>query len=665
MTDVSVSARDAAITVRQLYWMTLLLVTVSAPLMLELPWWISLLAVVLIAWRYFSARMGFGLMKRRYRVMLIVCTLATVLNSYGTVAGRDAGVALLLLMLALKLLEIRTEREALVFLFLNYFLVVTHFLFTQSIPVALYALVCVLGITVFVIRLQQGAGTRPLRHTLALTLKLFAQALPTMLILFVLFPRLPSPFWKSPGNSQTAKSGLSEIMRPGDINQLIRSHAIAFRVKFDTQAPPRKKLYWRGPVLRHFDSRNWYGVDKTHVRTPQRFVGGRVYSYTIMLEPHQQHILPALDIPTEQSRGYQGRDLNLWSPTDITERIQYTLVSHTDVPINQAPSAFELQAYLRIPKDKNPQTQAHALRLRQAAASPAKFVETVLHQFREQEFAYTLNPPTLGAHSIDDFLFRSRRGFCEHYASAFVVLMRLGGVPARVVTGYQGGEFNPLGDYYIVRQSDAHAWAEIWLKDQGWVRVDPTGYIAPSRIERGIDASFSNEPSWAALRNASSSWGHQFELYWDSANRVWNQWILGYGEGVQEGLLRYLGLDGTDWPNLVLVLISLLALAFCVLALYYHLRNKKNHAREEYVRLYALFCTKLHKHGLTRHPWEGPQSYAHRVSTQRPELTDITNRITALYINLAFTPNTKTKQDLRSLRYYVKQNYFRQAPTVR
>src|SRR5690606_7385087 len=360
-------------------------------------------------------------------------------------------------------------------------------LYGQSLLLLPYMLFAAWLLTVTLLRTHQLTAAMPMREAAALTGRMLLIALPLAALLFLFFPRLPGQFWALPARDQ-ASTGVSDEMSPGDVSELSVSGAIAFRVRFHDDAPPPSELYWRGPVLHDFDGRTWRRASAVFV--PQQIVtSGPAYRYRLTLEPHQRRWVFALDAPSEwpRARAFRTPDLQLLTPAQspVSTLTSFELESHTRYEVAGALPHAMRNADLHLPPDRNPRTLALAREMRGRVSSDAAFVEAVLAMFREQEFFYTLEPPRLELHSVDDFLFNTRRGFCEHFASAFTVLARAAGTPARVVTGYQCGEFNPLGGYFIVRQSDAHAWSEVWLEGRGGVRVDPTAAVAPERIESG------------------------------------------------------------------------------------------------------------------------------------------------------------------------------------
>jgi protein-glutamine gamma-glutamyltransferase len=551
-----------------LLWLILPLAMVLAPHALDLPIWISL------SWVIFALLSVHSSQRKKtwsgwLKMLLSLAGVAGVLLQYGTVIGPQGGVALLVFLSGAKLLEIQTSRDRLGLLFVGCFLLVAYFLNSQSLLMAGYMVFAAGALVAAMIantqtNTQTSLQTSPqaapeLRATLGMAGRLLVQALPLALLLFLLFPRLQGPLWGLPQQG-AAQTGLSDRMSPGDFGQLTLSDEIAFRVEFSTPPPSPNALYWRGPVLWDFDGRTWqtrFSVPTTSVRVEAL---GRPITYAITLEPHRQRWLFLLGLPRELPAKVAsietslGPDLQWLSKTAITQRLRYQIDADLDYRFEaDGLSATSRSRTLALPEG-NPQARALAAQwVKQTAnqsASEQAIVNQALAHFRNEAFFYSLKPPLLGENSVDDFLFVSRRGFCEHYASAFVVLMRAAGIPARVVTGYQGGELNPLGNYWIVRQRDAHAWAEVWLPNLGWTRVDPTAAVAPNRVERGLNAALPANERPAGLMTLNTNWLMPLRQGWDLINNQWNQWVLGYNQDRQREFLARLNPFLSTWQGM-------------------------------------------------------------------------------------------------------------------
>ena len=621
---------------RHILWLLCGLSMVSAPHVERLPWWLVGLVVTLAAWRVYLGYARLPLPGRWVLIMVVVGATAGVYFNYRTIFGRDAGVALLIVMLALKLLETRVLRDAMLLIFLSYFLVITNFLYSQTIPTALYMLVCVWVITATMTGLQHTRHEPPFHIQLRNAAVLLAQCVPLMLVLFLLFPRVSGPLWGLPQEAATGVSGLSDTMTPGSVSSLILSDAVAFRVKFDAAIPQPRHLYWRGPVMWDFDGQTWtapralYGIPEFTTSSPP-------VNYEVTLEPHNKRWLFALDIPGKvPPRAIASSDFQLLAIEPVNNRMRYQMSSFLEFSYGAAENRWALRRSLALPAGHNPRALAFAQTLRARYPDDRDLMRAVLAMFRNERFFYTLTPPLLTSpHPMDEFLFDTRSGFCEHYSSAFAVLMRAAGIPARIVTGYQGGEVNQLGNYLIVRQADAHAWTEVWFPDAGWVRVDPTAAVSPLRVESGISAAVPRSDPLPLLVRAEFEALRQLRLTWDLMANTWNQWVLGYTPERQRLLLARVGIDDSTWHTLAVVLVC--ASFFVVLILLgFLLRSVRARVRDPVRIAYLRFCDKLQRRGLPRHPAEGPQDYSRRLERLRPDLAPAVAAITNLYVGLRY-----------------------------
>lgn len=571
------------------------------------------------------------------RVGVAFAALIGVMASYRTLNGIDAGTALLIVMAGMKLLETNSMRDLTVVVFLCYFALFAAFLYNQNIMLLPYMMLTAWLLTATLMRIHQTEAM-PIREAAGTTAKMFLQALPLAVLLFLFFPRLPGQFWAVPAREK-AMTGLSEEMTPGDVSELSLSSAIAFRVKFQGEPPPPRDRYWRGPVLHQFDGRTWRRTATPF--TPQEVVSsGATYRYRISLEPQERNWIFPLDMVTgwDRDRAFRTGDFQLYAR-------QQQIAVLTSFELQSAPTyvtASELRKELRywdtyVPPNRNTRTVELARQMRESAGSDEAFIQSVLTKFGSEEFYYTLQPPALDLNAVDDFLFNSKRGFCEHFASAFTVMARSVGIPARVVTGYQGGEFNSMGGYFIVRQSDAHAWSEVWLEGRGWQRIDPTAAIAPERIERGLDAAISEQedvPGRVLRNNALFS---KLRLAWDAANTFWNDQVVQFGEAQQRWLLNKLNVDDARWEYLGLALVLALIGFFGVLSAYLAWKFKPR-ARDPVSDVYEQLCRKLGKLGIPRLPYEGPNDYVSRVAQAKPELAAKLAEVRTIYVGLRYGP---------------------------
>jgi transglutaminase-like putative cysteine protease len=626
---------------RHLLYLLLSLVMVAAPHAGHLPWWVTALTAALFAWRLHLGHDRLAPPSRWLLVLVALGGLIGVFLTYRSIFGREAGVALLVIMLGLKLLESRMLRDAMLLAFLGYFLIITNFLYEQSIPTALYMVACTIVITATMLSLQYARDEPPFRAHLRTAGVLLAQSVPLMLVLFLLFPRVPGPLWGLPQDAFSGVSGLSDTMAPGSLSNLILSDAVAFRVKFESPVPRRPDLYWRGPVMWDFDGRTW-SVPRFVYATADLPTTGQPVSYEVTLEPHNKRWLFALDLPGKiPPRSFISTDYQIYSTRPVNNRLRYEMTSFFESGYRRDESERTLRRALSLPAGSSPKARALAHELRARHADDGEIVNEVLTMFREQKFYYTLTPPLLGDQPVDDFLFSTRRGFCEHYASAFTVLMRAAGIPARVVTGYQGGELNEFGNYFIVRQSDAHAWTEVWLKNKGWVRVDPTSAVSPARVSAGISAAVTSGESLPSMSSRSVPWLHKLRLSWDFMSNAWNQWVLGYTPERQRWLLESVGIDDATWQTMTAVLFCIAGMIVAIFTLIV-LRQMKDRVRDPVRIAYLRFCEKLRRKGLPREPAEGPLDYARRLARARPDLAPAADAITRLYVALRYGAETRT-----------------------
>lgn len=617
------------------------LVTI-APHVLHQAYWLSALAGLLMFWAIRLWWKDERLPGRWVLFLLVIVGCSGILIEFRSLFGRDAGVAMLVVFMAMKLLELKSQRDAVVVVVLGYFLLLTHYFYSQSIPTGLWLLFALWLVTATLIRLHGGPASTT-RASLRYAASLCLQAIPFMLVLYLLFPRISGPLWGLPSDAHAGMTGLSDTMSPGSISRLAQSADIAFRARFSTTPPAKQKLYWRGPVMEQFDGTTWRLHDNRET-SPQLETLSAPFRYVMTLEPHNQRWILALDAPVQLPEGLNASNvLAVTQRLPVTERRRYELAASLDYRFNVDEDPRALSRNLALPPGVNPQARALAERWRNSDHRPSAIIGQAQALFAA-EFTYTLQPPLLGQNGIDEFLFKTRRGFCEHYAGAFVFLMRAAGIPARVVSGYQGGEFNPLDGYLVIRQSDAHAWAEVWLEGQGWVRVDPTASVSPTRIETGIaDALPFGEPL-PALVQWRADWLRTLRYRWEAVNNAWNQHILGYDPQRQRELLSRLGLPETDWRSLATVLgiaCSLLVAAMTAWTLYQ--RPAIDPAR----RLWLTALRQLARRQVDCAPWETPMAVAQRVREQRPELAETFQNVVDAYLQARYG---KSNNNLNALR---------------
>jgi transglutaminase-like putative cysteine protease len=632
MTPHPLAPEVRQVTARDLTGLIASLVLVITPHAMRAPWWLTLLTLCLYGWRLYFVLNRAPLPSRWLVLGVAAVAMLGVWLEYRTLFGRQSGILLLMLFSGLKLLETRSHRDAAVAGFLGYFLIITNFLYTQTIPIAALAGVALVLITTTLIGFS--APQRALRDNLRTAGLLLAHAAPAALVLFLLFPRVQGPLWGLPQDAYAGMTGLSDSMSPGNLASLAQSDAIAFRAEFQGSSPPSALRYWRGPVLWNFDGRTWtLGPNYLVDFAPPR--GGRAtYRYEVVIEAHNRHWLFALETAaTLPERARMSHDGQVLSNSPVRERLRYDLASVIAPEPQAADNEGNLRRALRVPAGSNPRATALAAQWRAESAGDEAVLARALEFLRQGRYAYTLEPSLLGNHSVDEFLFVTREGFCEHFSSAFVFLMRAAGIPSRVVTGYQGGELNPVDNIITVRQSDAHAWAEVFLGQRGWVRIDPTAAAVPGRVENGLARAVPQSAALPLMMRPQLEWLRGARDRWEAVAHKWNVWVLGYNPERQRELMSLAGIRDADWRTLTAALFSFLGVMTLIL-LAWSLRRL---ARPDPVqRAWRAFCQKLAKRGVERAAHEGPRDYAARAARAIPAARTSIQRIGALYIGLRY-----------------------------
>ncbi len=557
-----------------------------------------------------------------------------------TFNGLSAGTALLSLVAGLKFLETRARRDLFAVALIVYFLCLAALLRSESFWLLIYLLGVAWLTTATLLRLALATRSQGWPLDLRYVGRIAAQALPVAAVLWLFFPRFDAPLWQLPSERGNAQSGLSDSMSPGDIVDLALSDEIAFRVRFDGAPPPADERYWRGPVLHDSDGRTWRNTGPAAESTGVLTATGPAYDYTLSLEPHAFNWLFALDWPDRWNApdAHLNADNTLVQTQPVSRPVDVSARSHTHVHTAQALSAAAKRRETQLPPNRNPRALALAAELRRAHPDDLGLVQAVLDLFHREEFFYTLSPPPLGENSVDEFLFDTRRGFCGHYAAAFATLMRAAGIPARIVTGYYGGAYNPYAGYWIVRQSNAHAWDEIWIADRGWQRVDPTAAIAPARVEAGLDGTAAAESLGLGIR-ARVPWITDLRLRLDALGQLWRQRVLGFNQVAQLSIIERLGIQEPDAQKIVLVMAVGLVLAF--LWLLWQLRREQHaEPRDPAVLAYRRLCKRLAAIGLPRWPHEGAEGYAARVAQARPDLAAAVAALCGSYSRLRYAKSS-------------------------
>jgi transglutaminase-like putative cysteine protease len=620
-----------AVSLRDLAGLLLALLLVAGPHALRMPWWLTLLTLGLYGWRAQLALGRAALPSRWLLLAVAALSLAAVYFEYRTLFGRTPGIVLLVMFSGLKLLEMRTHRDGAVVAFLCYFLIMTNLLYTQSIPTA--ALMCVALLAVTSTLVGFAAPQRALRANLRTAGVLLAHAVPAALVLFLLFPRVQGPLWGMPQDAYSGITGLSETMSPGNLSQLAQSDAVAFRAEFEGETPAPRQRYWRGPVLWDFDGRTWsMGQNWIERFEPPRGTGR--FAYVVTLEVHNRTWLFALETAASlPQRARLTADGMIVSATPVRSRLRYAVESLADAQTGLREHRGALERALALPEGTNPRARSLAAQWRRGARDDTEVLQRAVDFFRGAGLAYTLEPPLLGREPVDEFLFDTRAGFCEHFSSAFVFMLRAAGVPARVVTGYQGGEVNTVDSIITVRQADAHAWAEAYLPGRGWIRLDPTAAAIPGRIESGLARAVRQGEPVPLLLRPELEWLRSVRYNWEALAHRWNVMVLGYNPERQRDLMSSLGMRDADWRSLTAAMASTLGV-FTLLLLAWSLRRL---ARPDPVqRAWQAFCRKLGARGVARAPHEGPRDYAERAARRLPAAASAIQAISALYVGARY-----------------------------
>ena len=654
---------DEQIPRNALVWIILTQFALLLPHLGRVPPWVLAVYIGAALWRtmVFQGRWSFP--SGYIKTLLTMSGMAGVVFSYRTLVGLEPTVAMLLIAYSLKLIELADRRDAYMVTFIAYFVCLTEFLFTQELMVTLYMGVAVWLNTSALIALHQPEQHRFTRGAAVRSGVMLLQAVPLMVLLFFVFPRI-GPLWNVPLKTQAARTGVSDFMSPGDIASLGLDDDVAFRVQFEGEIPPRAMLYWRGLVYSTLRDGAWRSLRWRDIpgdarrESPPELTGDSI-DYSVIMEPTQQNWLYALRYATTPDRGImRANDFRLVSPVEVQDQKRYEVRSWPGVPLEAELGDWRRRVETSLPRFGNPRTRALAEAMFADSGRDAeRFAQDVLQMFRQQAFFYTLRPPLLEGEKMDQFLFETRRGFCEHYAAAFAWMMRAVDIPARVVAGYQGGEINPVNSTVIVHQFDAHAWNEIWLEGRGWMRVDPTGAIAPDRIEYGLEQALAEEGSFleatplSPLRFRQIDWINSLRLRLDAISYSWEVFVLSYDRDTQYQMLdEFLGnITRTQLVISVTVLWATLLLPVLLLLLW-RTRGPRLDAHD---RIYRDFCARLARAGLQRRREEAPASFALRVAAERPALAGQVASITEAYEALAYREET-TPETLAELRRLVR-----------
>jgi transglutaminase-like putative cysteine protease len=611
----------------------------------HLPWWLSAALALILGSRWWQRRRHPGRVPQAIKLPLLTLLTLAIIAYYGNLFGRAPGTALGIGLLVLKLLETETLRDVRVGVGFACFTLMTALLFDQGM---VSTLVVALGLVPALATLRALEPAQPpsgMARGFMPALGLLAAALPLALLAFVLVPRLGSPLWGAPGRDQ-ARTGLSDRMSPGAFTELLTDDHPAMRVTFDGEPPPPDQRYFRAFVMSRYDGVSWSYADVANA-PPVALEVEQAAHYRIHLLPTHRRVLPTLDVPIETPAGAtMRRDRVVLAARPVDDALSYSLRSATHYRLEPELGAHQ-QRWLRLPAHFNPRTLALGQSWRERYGSDdAAIVRAALALFHDGGFRYTLAPAPLGRDAMDDFLFDTREGYCEHYSSAFTVLMRAAGIPARVVTGYQGGYWNKLGNYLLVRNSDAHAWSEVWLADRGWVRVDPTAAVRPERVSLGAAAAAGDQLDWYRR-----DWLQQFRNRWDIVNRWWDQGVVAFDALRQRGLLTPFGIRDTDTRTLG-VLLAIGSSLFIAIGLAWALRRRQ--PRDPLREALRVLEHKLARQRIVRRTGEGPQHYLSRAAralpTQRSQLTELMQQ----YLELCYASDEPAPELVHAFRRAVR-----------
>jgi transglutaminase-like putative cysteine protease len=641
------------------YWVIAALCISMLPQLISMPPHLLGITLLPVAWRLLAEVRNWKPMPMYLRIIATAFAVATLVLNYGGLMGRRAAVSMLVLMLSLKLLETFRTRDARIVASLSLFLCGTQFLFSQGVPMIFYIIACLLSSLIALMLLHRreafdSIGEAPdtgrsLFSELGFGVRLVALALPIGLTMFLLFPRWSGPLWGVPEDALDARSGLSDSMTPGSIQNLFMDDSPAFRVSFETVTPRHNDLYWRGPVFWNFNGQTWrgsyLGANLAADKKPDPAYAP--FRYEVQMEPTEQRWLFALDYPALVPGNTRlTMDYQLLTRRPVTRLREYVMAS--DPTFLDSPELKQTlrRAALNLPPDFNPRTSEMMAQWRRDSNSDAQLVQRALAYFNQEQFVYTLNPPLLSQHTVDEFLFDTRRGFCEHYASAFTVMMRMAGIPARVVTGYQGGFFSNVGGYLLVRQSDAHAWSEVWLKGSGWTRIDPTAAVAPDRIEQGATDSLAGRRHMLDF-----GWLINVRNTFDLFQRGWNNWVVAFSADSQSRLFSMFGWGFSSTARLVVAMIVIVliigAAIFLMAPILLKFRSTRN--QDPLLRLWRKFIRKLARAGFVVRPSMGPMELAMNAGSQLEYKRDGIYRIARLYMLCRYSQDTGSQTELAQL----------------
>ena len=643
---MSENKRDRSIPRRPLLWLAAALLFTLPPMFDSLARWVPCVFLLALAMKFWMEPRGYRLRFTTLKLMLAAAAVFAIFASYGSLKGLEPPISFLVVLMSLKLLEAHTAREFQVMVLMGWVFCLCGFFLSQEFAIALSILAAFELLLAALIQFYRGSSPGAFWRPLATTGKILFQAAPLVVLLFVLFPRINTGFRFDFRVVGSVGTGFSDRLYPGNVAALANSSETAFRAVFpDNTGTPPGSMYWRGVVMWHCDGLEWRApyMPKRSSGSGRQLPKGNTIRQQITLAPHGARWMFALDRPFESPRGATlSRGDYLSSVETIRRERKYEVVSSIGATGTEL-TPEERREALEVPPSISPAVRELAQSWTTQNSNPRAIVNSALQFFGTQGFSYSLTPGEYGKNGLEQFLFHRRVGFCEHYATSFATLMRLAGIPSRVVVGYLGGEYNDLGHFVLVRQTDAHAWCEVWLPGSGWTRVDPTTAVAPGRasldlisfLERGnASAQMEAGRSTFVTRLARSALFTDIRLAWETLSYQWDSRILAYDADVQEVMLDSIGLANRG--SFVLI-IEILIVAIALLVIYFGWMQLRARSPADQVKaLYERFCQRAARLGARRDLWEGPSDFSRRAALLLPSESERIRRISDTYIALRY-----------------------------
>ncbi|MEY2537695.1 MAG: protein-glutamine gamma-glutamyltransferase [Verrucomicrobiota bacterium] len=639
--------RDTRIPRKPFLWLTAALVFTLPPMFGALASWVPGFFLATLAAKFWMEPKDYRLRSAPWKLILGAITLLAVFLTYGSVRGIEPGVSIVVVLMALKILEAHTAREFQVMVAVAWILCLCGFFLSQDLAIAFCLFVAFTLLLGALIQFQIGAAPSSLWTPLRIGCGLVLQATPLIVLLFIFFPRINTGGQFQFGQMRLAASGFSDQLSPGSVSALANSNDVAFRAEFpDGRAPKPGAMYWRGVVMSQGSGLEWRAAQApaSIPRSLRRSPAGESIRQWITIEPHGAHWIFALDWPADPPAGITIAPGNyLWSGQPIRKPRKYEVTSYSEIPQKEL-QPRERKILLEVPAWITPSVRDLAQSWATPRTNPRDVVNRGLNFFRTQGFRYSLSPGEYRKDDLEDFLFRRRVGFCEHYAASFATLMRLAGIPARVVVGYLGGEFNGLGRFFVIRQADAHAWCEVWLPQSGWTRIDPTSVVAPERVdlglntflERSVEAGQFGNPQNRLVRNlARSQIFIKTRLAWQTLNYAWDTRVLSFDGETQESFLSAAGLTRTGPLGLVFMTATSGMAVIGIYAIW--MQRRARAPRDRVKKLYERFCRAAARLGAVRNPSEGPIDFANRAAQLLPNRADQIRIIVNAYVALRYS----------------------------